>query len=151
MRDEKEKFNEWAMGNSEAAGCLFCIFKASQEIDDIYDNENGSVLNVTMLLLLALGENDFFHAHRDQLFGIMTSSLIMWSASNKFAQNASETTRIYGFVYREVLEQIIPYVSMLCGATVAQATEIAVDVHSYYHQEMKQDTFAEWSKEQGHG
>jgi hypothetical protein len=151
MLTEKQKFHEWARGDHAAAMFLGLIFKVSQDADDIEDGDGKAILDVVSGLLMATGINGFFVANREMLSGILFSSLISWAASNRFGKSDNQTTRIFGFVYREALEQIIPVVSMLCGATIHEAVAVAEDVHKYYHQEMAQDTFAEWEREVNHG
>ena len=150
MLTEKEKFHEWARGNQSAALFLGLIFQVSQDADDIEDGDGKAILAVVANLLMATGVNAFFLANREMLTGVLFSSLITWAASNKFGRSENQTTRMFGFVYREILEQIIPVVSMLCGATVGEAVSVAEDVHRYYHQETPQDTFAEWEREVSH-
>ena len=151
MEDLNKKNIAWARGNQSAAEFLGMMGGLSQEIDDIFDGDGGSIINVVSELIIMTTCNQFFLDHREKLTGLLLSSLTMWSASNEFAKSTNETTQIYGFVYREVLEQIIPFVSMLCGADIDEAKNVAVDVHAYYHQKMKQDTFADWNMEVSHG
>lgn len=151
MKTENEKFQEWARGNNDAAIFLATIFKVSQDADDIADGDGLDILGVVSGLLMATTVNRFFVAHREMLSSLLFSSLITWAASNKFGKSENQTTRMFGFVCREALEQIIPVVSMFCGATVGEAVAVAEDVHRYYHQELPQDTFAEWESEVNHG
>jgi len=151
IETEQHKMLEWSRGNHEAAAFISTIAKVSQDADDIADGDGNAILDVVSGLLVATSVNRFYLDNREMLSGLLFSSLIMWAASNKFGTSENETTRIYGFVYREILEQIIPVISMLCGATIHEAVAVAADVHEYYHQKMKQDTFREWEKEVSHG
>jgi len=149
---EYEKFLGWTNGNRDAAVFLYEIFKISQIIDDVVDQDEPPEMIVPAIskLISLMGFNQFYKQNAIALSGIMISSLTMWAATNTLAKSSRPLTQMYGFVYREVLEQIIPFVAMLCGVDEIRCIEIALEVNKLYHTD-DQESFAEWQQEVRHG
>ena len=49
---------------------------------------------------------------------------------------------MFGYVYREAMEQIVPVVSEMCGG---DAIKVAKEINEFYHQRHG-ETFKDWKK-----
>lgn len=151
---EIDKYLEWCKGNEAAVGLISMLGQVSQIADDFVDRDkprNGEDMTTLLsLCLVEIPENPFYQAYSSWLRPIFTASLAQWNASNAWAKG-TEQEKVYGFVYRETLEIVIPLVASLIGGR-DHGLEVAKEVNSFYHQPggkgYDDETFADWCQEQ---
>lgn len=153
---EREKILEWCQGNAAAAEFLRKFGSALQRADDLVDEnwaEEKRAQEMPKLiyeLVFGIGADPFYLKHQSALAFQLAQGLLYWDVSNVLATSAHRESRMFGFVYREYVEQLIPLVAMLCGARYDKAKEIALQVHNYYH-ETPVESFEAWEAEHDHG
>jgi len=149
--EEHEMFMEWACGDKNAVAFLHRLFEASQIADDFTDddavNKPETMSRLLHLLLVTIPTNPFYIANQAWLLPVMVTGLQQWCASNEWAESEDENVQMFGYVYRESLEQVIGIVALLCGGD-EHARSVVSDVNKFYHSKYKED-FKNWSKENG--
>lgn len=141
--DEYRRIQQWLLGNTEAADMVMCIAQVSQVADDICDEGSREIGLVLSHTLFALNRNKFFQEHRQTIEPLLLGSVLMWEAANQWATHPRRETRMFAFVWRFILEQIVPVTAYLLGGH-DHAVRVAVEMHDYYHAD---ETFEEWEKE----
>lgn len=155
-KDERDKILEWCQGNQAAAEFLRKFGSALQRADDLVDEEWGPEKRAAEMprliheLVFGLAADPFYLKFQHALAFQLVHGLLYWDVSNTLAKSAHKESRLFGFVYREYVEQLIPLVAMLCGAGYDKAKEIALDVHNYYH-ETPLESFEAWEAEHDNG
>ena len=143
--EEELQLLAWSNGNSDAVAMLKMLASISQAADDFVDGDTRSSDRMSAMLkmcLIDLPGNEFYRQHHSILAPIMLVAIAQWNASNEWAHSQSEDIQMFGYVYREALEQIIPVVAQICGG---DALEVAKEVNEFYHQQ-NAETFKEWRK-----
>lgn len=126
---------------------LMIIGRMSQLADDIADGDAPprQVVDLLMLIFGRLAVNPFWQRHAETLAPLVASSVLMWSATDDWARSPRETAQMFGFVFREIGEQIVSMTAFLIGGADHAAT-VTREVHNFYHGDGR-ETFAEWRKE----
>jgi hypothetical protein len=132
------------LGNKEAAEFLAQLFELSQEIDDLEDGEQAptTAVNATLRAMLVLPENAWYQANAEWYRPLFLTSLLFWEASNEWAKSPRCEDRMFAFVYREILEQIVTMTAYLCGG-MDHARLVLRSVHTLCREH---ESFAEWEK-----
>ena len=143
--EEEVQYRQWCCGDETAVDMLRIIGEASRIADDFVDGDTQSpddMAALLHLLLVALPSNQFYRQHQMWLLPVMVAGLQQWNASNDWAVSSDENVQMFGYVYREAMEQIISVVAMLCGGD-AHGRQVAKEVNDFYHQRHG-ETFKEW-------
>ena len=150
---EAEMGFRWAKSDKDAVAMMEIFGSGSHLADDLVDERLtvGAASEKTVeMLSLAMGllpNNAFYKAHRTQIEPLVMSGLTMWGASNIFAMSDHLETRMHGFVYRNIMVQLIVMVALIVGGT-AWARKVAQECVIYFHGKKNGQRFAEWELEQ---
>lgn len=143
MNAEVNKFLEWTKGNADATRFLVTLFEISQVADDIADKDiEPSPENIGKVLHWAMVDiplNPFYVAHSNLLVPLFSTSLAIWSNADKWQEKG------FGFVYREILEQVITMTAFIVGG-YDHAQMVANEVYEFYHRD-KSETPDEYLRE----
>jgi len=153
VKTESDKLFEWCRGNEDAVKMLKLLGEASQLADDLVDGdaENptqamGRLLSITFVDLML---NSFFMAYRTNLVPLFATSIQFWSVSDSWGKSGIKESQMYGYVYREMLEQVITMTAYIIGGS-DHAREVTLELHEHYHT-TDQDKFSDWVSEVNHG
>jgi len=142
---EVEKFDKWCMGNVDAVNFLVTLFEISQIADDLADKDiEANPQNVTRLMHKAMVElplNNFYRQYSHLLLPIFSTSLTIWGNTDRWGKEGGE---VYGFVYREVLEQVITMVAFIVGGW-EHSNLVTNEVSVYYHRD--DESVNKWKNE----
>lgn len=151
-RREQEAFLRWSCGNKHAAALMDNLAYISQIADDFADGdvpvEQRSERMHQLLLnaLVRVPENPFFQAYREWLVPVMGSAIHYWEASNSWARSERRETRMYAFVYRDCLQQVLTIIAGLCGGA-DHARQVTLEMHEFWQVGHGQ-AFEEWEAEE---
>ena len=133
---EPEKLNEWMLGDQNATKMLLVLFEGSQIADDICDgdteNPHEAMARMLSLLFVELLSNPFWDRFRFQFIPVIATSIQIWSCSDEWGKSDDEIQRIFGFVWREVLEQVVilailmPIVASMGGIAGSQTLTLMI-------------------------
>lgn len=150
---DKETLLRWFKGNTEAAEFIRKFGNALHRADDIVDEESWGpsqrgkeMSRLIYELLFGLGADPFYQRHRQALTPALINGLLYWDLSNELAKSEIRETRMFAFVWREAVEQVLPLVAMLCGAGYDETREIALELYRLEH-ETPVESFDSWEKE----
>jgi len=149
---EQAAFLRWAQGDRHAAQLMSTLAYISQIADDFVDGdvskEEASPKMVSLLAhaLYQVPLNPFLRRHVQDLAPLMASSAVYWGASNKWNQDKQREARMYGFVYRDCLEQVITGIAGIIGG-VDWAGQVALEQYELWHRP-KIQTFEQWESEE---
>jgi len=140
-------------GNIHAANMLTLLYEASQMADDIVDedaeNPIEAMARVLSISFVEIPSNQFYIANMNKFIPLFATSIQIWSLSDEWGKSKNEEQQLFGYVYREVLEQCIIMAAYIVGWQ-KHAREVTREVNNYYHK-TDQDKLADWLKEQNHG
>ena len=143
--EEHQLYVKWCKGEMQAVKFLHDISEISQIADDFVDGDVSDSESMTRLLHLSLVElpkNLFFIRYSNWLVPVMSSSMMLWNASNNWKNE-------FGFVYREALEQIVGIVAQICGGH-EHAVQVTKELTEFYHQ-THGENYDNWLEEVNHG
>lgn len=148
-----ELYLRWANGDKDAAQVILLVGLSCQKADDLVDEKNledasGVMTELIVLLAGALQRNPFFVKHRQTLEPIIIASTLSWDLANTLVQGETHGTRndrIYSYVYRELIEQIVGVVALLTG-DVTHARRSLLESHAFHHV-LNCDPFEAFEKE----
>lgn len=146
---EKEKLLAWCLGNQSAADMLWMLAEVSQIADDFVDgdtNESERMIAMLHMAMIELPLNRFYQVNFTWIAPMLINAMLHWDLSNELKESNLETSRHFGYVLRESLEQIIVLVADIIGG-VSHGRLVARDVHRYFHVDSPQETLKEWSGE----
>jgi len=148
--NEKELVLKWVCGCNYSAKLLNDLFYISQVADDFVDDDvpmDKSDKMVTMLhtCLIDIPSNPIFTKYYSWLAPLMSSSLLLWGASNVWEKSENLDTRAFAYAYREILEQVIIQIALLNGG-IEHAKIVTQEIHEHYRQNEECDKFINWSK-----
>jgi hypothetical protein len=140
---EQDLLLSWCQGNKQAMAYLKTLGQISQIADDFVDGDTTSSDKMTQMLKMALVDlpmNPFFAANSTSLCPLHLMAMVQWNGSNEWAKSEDESVQMFGYVYREAMEQIVPVVSEMCGG---DAIKVAKEINAFYHQQHG-ETFNDW-------
>lgn len=150
---DKERLLRWFKGNQQAVDFVRKFGSALHRADDIVDEESWGVdqrgqqmAKLIYELLFGIGNDPFYLQHKAALTPALLNGLLYWDLSNDLARSPIRETRMFAFVWREVVEQVLPLVAMLCGARYDEARDIALELHRLEH-ESPVESFDSWEEE----
>lgn len=150
--DEYSQVLAWCKDNEEAADFLIKAFEITQIADDFVDQDvvrtrvdETRMLRLLHLCMVELPTNPFYREYQAWFLPLMSTSFTIWSCTDKWGADDSETTQQFGYVYREICEQMITMAAQIIGG-LSWAREVTLDVHKFYHQK-DQESFEEWRNE----
>tara|TARA_Y100000593_G_C4247810_1_gene305600 strand:+ start:221 stop:667 length:447 start_codon:yes stop_codon:yes gene_type:complete len=139
--EEHQIYLKWCNNDEQAVKFLHDISEISQIADDFVDGDVSDSESMTRLLhlsLVSIPTNPFFLCHANWLVPIMSSSMLLWNASNGWKNE-------FGFVYREALEQIVGIVAGIVGGH-EHAIQVTKELNEFYHQ-THGEGYDNWLKE----
>ena len=142
---------KWCNGHEDAASLVYTLGQISQLGDDLADTElkippEAAVVNLLLGTLVHVPGNRFFQENIHWYLPVFFNALISWELSDELAKSSSRESRMFAFVLRESLEQVI-YVTALLTGGVYHARQVAREVHEYYHGGPDRETFEAWEKD----
>jgi len=142
----------WVKGETAAADFLMKAFEVTQIADDFVDRDvpveqidERAMLRLLHLCMVDIPTNPFYQQYSTWFIPLMSTSFTIWSCTDEWGKDSNKTTRQFGYVYREICEQMITMTAQLLGG-VEWAREVTKELHSFYHQE-DQETFEDWDNE----
>ena len=144
---------KWANGNKLAADVIRHVGAACQVADDLVDERDikdpsGKMVELVVLLAGALQTNKFYDENRKMLEPVIMTTLLSWDLANTLVagpEHGSANDRIYAYVYRELVEQIVGIVALLTGG-IAHARQSLLESHAFHHV-LNVETFDVFEKE----
>lgn len=156
IEDIFRKFDEWTLGNQDAAALLKNLYAASQIADDIADGAvtddrlPGAVAAILRILGLSIPMNPFFQKNAESLTQTLALVIDCWDTSNEWAKSPEKSMRAYAYAHREASIQYIRQVALLCGGA-AHATHVLRDAVAYFHAPGRVKTYEAWENSFGGG
>jgi len=152
-QEEYDKILEWCLGNKDATDFLVQIFEISQIADDFVDRDvpleqinSAKMLQMLHLCMVDIPTNPFYLQYQRWLVPLMSTSLIIWEATETWGKSKNIDTKMFAYVFREITEQIIIMVANLIGG-IEHSRKVARDVHDFYHIKDK-ESFIDWQEAQ---
>ena len=138
--DRDTLYLRWANGNHDAAQVLLLVGTSCQVADDIVDERqmpdpSGKMLDLLLMFGGALQRNGFFMQHRKTIEPVMLANIVSWDLANTLVagpEKGSRNDRIYSYVYRELIEQVVGIVALLTGG-IAHARKSILESHAFHH------------------
>jgi hypothetical protein len=152
---EYAKALEWCKGNRAAADFLMMGFEMTQIADDFVDRDvpdhqidSGRMLRMLHLCMVDIPSNDFYRFNQAWFTPILSTSFLIWDATNHWAGHPSQDTRMFAYTWREICEQIVFMAARLIGG-LDHARRVVRDVHEFYHYYHQGDeNFHQWEKKE---
>ena len=149
---EIEHITKWVNGDIQAASMLTLIFEASQVADDIVDGDakdlHEAMARLLSISFVELPSNPFFEKHKIQFIPLFATSIQIWSLTDKWGKSDNEEQQLFGFIYREILEQCVVMAAYITGGQ-KHARIVADEMNDFYRiTDTDQDKLADWLKEQ---
>lgn len=142
---EIAKLSEWCCGDINAVNFLVLLGKLSQLADDVADGDiSASPENIVKILHIAMVDvplNGFYQKHSQLLLPLFSTSLMFWGNSDKWGKGDRVE---YGFVYREILEQVVTMTATIIGG-VNHGYRVTEDLVDFFHEGKD---IGDWQKEQ---
>lgn len=145
--EELAHLQVWFLGNQSAVDLVKMIGEVSQIADDFADGDIGEVdataamVRFLHLTMVEIPENTFYIRWSVKLLPLFITSPVLWGASDVWQKSDSKITNIFGYVYREVAEQVITMVAYLIGGT-EHSRKVTEQFHDFYHDE--QESLEQW-------
>lgn len=143
---ERDLMLRWCKGCESAAEFLTLLSKSYHIADDFVDRDkdpesysSGMMATLMHLTLVDIPANTFYQAHRTELAPVMSSSFLIWNASNKWA-DGDDNQQHFSYVYREIGEQIIITVARIVGG-IDHAILVTDEIYQAFH---AKKTFKGW-------
>lgn len=142
----------WAAGNPDAAVLIGMLGRASQTADDFVDGEipeterSAAMVSLIDTLLFGVSANPFYIEHCATIGPFLKRALHFWHSSNVWATAPKLETRMFSYVHRESMMDVVWWIAFLAGGD-AHAQSVAMDIHRYFHGEGGVESFAEWDRE----
>ena len=149
---EFEKTLYWCKGNEDAARFLMMAYEVTQVADDFVDRDvpdeeinARAMLKLLHLCMVDIPTNPFYQQHQQWYIPLMSTSFTIWSCTDEWKKDTNPTTQQFGYVYREICEQMVTITAQIVGG-VAWARQVTNEAHWFYHQR-DQETLKEWIDE----
>lgn len=122
-------------GDVFAEKYLYHISYVSRKIDDLYDGDNEvtkeEIDRLFYLLLVDIPSNPFVIKN----FGVLLSQHLIiyncWRHANLWNDDPDDTKRLYAYVIRDYMIELIPLVAFLTGGT-ENMNKIALEARSLF-------------------
>jgi len=138
---------KWANHDESAARFLENIAALARLGDDLADgdasNPHAYMADLLFRALIVHSSNDFFMRHREALTPVIANAINMWALSEEWKDSSNRKTRMFAFVHRESVEQIVGAVSMLTGGPV-NARQALRELHQLSHIQGSDESFEDW-------
>lgn len=149
LADEVEKLRGWFLGNEDAVRLVKELGAISQIADDLADMElkippQVAVVELLLKTLVNVPGNPFFQRYAEWYLPVFFTAITQWQLSNELTDSHSKNSRMFAYVLREGLDQVIYVTALLVGGAY-HAQKVAREVHWYYYSEG--ETFEEWESE----
>ena len=152
-KTEYERILDWCLGNKDAANLMYNISIMSQIADDFVDRDvpqedinSEKMLRMLQIALINIPLNPFYQKHQSWLIPVISSSLLIWDATNDWKKSDVLESQIFSYTYREIGEQILFTVAQCIGG-LDHARKVIREVHDYYHVELN-EKFTDWNKKE---
>lgn len=149
---EYEQVLHWCKGDKSATSFLMKAFEVTQIADDFVDRDvpveeidEQAMLRLLHLCMVEIPTNPFYQQYSTWFIPLMSTSFTIWSCTDEWGKDSNETTRQFGYVYREICEQMITMTAQLIGG-LEWARQVTQELHQFYHQQ-EQESFEEWTNE----
>lgn len=146
--EELIHLQRWFQGNESAVNLVKMIGEVSQIADDfvdgdIEDGENATAAMVRFihLTMVEIPRNTFYIRWSAELLPLFITSPVLWGVSDVWQKSDNKITNMFGYVYREVAEQIITMVAYLIGGT-EHSRKVTKQFHEFYHDD--QESLEQW-------
>lgn len=141
--------NEIAAGNDAAAHALRCFAHAARLADNIVDGDSQDgqrdMAEILKIAFVDLAGNPFYRAHAEVLAGPWLNAILGWHIGDEWHGSDNRKTRMFGFVYREAIEQVAHTVAYLVGG-YDHAKAAMGYLHRVSHA-ASPETFEDWEAE----
>jgi hypothetical protein len=142
---------KWCNDVAPAAHFLGHIALIARLADDIIDQPAAENNEQRMMLLLVttlhhLTSDPWFDNHRDGYRALLATATMSWAASERWKTSENRTVRVFGYVYRDLIEQILYYTALLCGGPTFA---LRVMNEAREHFSLHTETLEEWEQEHG--
>ncbi len=153
-KEEREQALRWCRGDHAAVEMLDAIAASTQHLDDLVDEHGWPlhersrlVVHVYDIFLRRLPSNKFWAAYSHIVAPTLMAGVLDWDASNEWQQSENQTTRMFGYVRREVMDALIVQCAHILGGP-DWARQVAREVHEFYHvAHADGETLESWSQE----
>lgn len=146
----KELLLKWTNGNVHAAMFLLEMAEIARLADDIVDIEDDDrQRRVAWLLARALTHlpaNAFWQQHAVMLGPMIATIIVQWQQSDEFRKSNNANKRLFGFVMRESIGNLITAVAAIIGG--AQFAKQAADDFFNTSLADNTETVEDWVKEE---
>lgn len=138
---------KWANHDESAARFLENIAHVARIADDIADGDaqdaHQAMADLLFRTMIVNSTNSFFLRHKEALTPVICNAINMWVLSEEWRHAKERKTRMFAFVYREGVEQIVGAVSMLTGG-IHNARSAMRELHQLSHVCGSSETFEDW-------
>jgi len=141
-----ELISKWSNGNHDAAEFMSNIAAIARLADNITDGDSDDpVSDMGDLLyrtLITMQLNPFYEKHKLSLFPVIVNAIVGWQNSEKWRKSPEPKKRIFAFVYRELVEQIMWTVALITGG-IRHVHKVADEIYEQSHK-ANGETFETW-------
>lgn len=138
-----------ANGNQHAADALMRIARVARLADNIADGQTSTpqedVGEILRLCFVELASNPFYLQFAPTLAPVCLNAVLGWQQADEWAAADSQKSRIFGFVYREAIEQVAHTIAYLTGG-YDHARTVMRALHQTSHLSSP-ETFSDWERE----
>lgn len=142
---EEQHIKAAMLGNQDAIDFCYLVARMSQVADDYADGDaRGAAKMVDLIAWLAidLPKNPFYAEHRASLEPVLEMGLLYWDAADEWKKSPRKESRMFGFVFREILEMAFARAALIVGGR-EHARKVIREMHAYYHVK-NGDAFDAW-------
>lgn len=150
--DTQKLFLKWTHGDQDAARLILQFCALAREVDDLIDEGDDNqtrIMTIVELSLVHISNNPFYMRHVQALSPLIYEMLVYWKMGDDFKKSEDEKKQIFGFVYRESTDRIVPVIAGICGG-VNWGFECAKEAYEATHGKSK-ETLEDWLRENNDG
>ena len=150
-REAMDKFCLYAAnGDPQAAHVLSVTARVARLADNIADGDSqdpqedmGRILSA---VFVELAGNSFYLENASVIAPAMLAGILGWLQGDEWSKSDNRKTRMFGFVYREAVENVAHTIAYMTGG-FDHAREVMRRLHDISH--ASGETFEDWEKEHG--
>jgi ADP-ribosylglycohydrolase len=148
----EELFAKWMKRDRHATEFLLNIAYMTRLADNIVDGDSEDppkdMAHLLYRALVMQTKNQFYLANEDELSNAMATAIMQWEHSERWKKFGDQTSRIFAFVYREGVQEILRTAARIVGG-YDHAKSVMEELHEISHI-ASPETFTEWEQEHGH-
>jgi len=144
----RELLTRWSNGNKQAAEFMMNLAAITRLADNIADGDSENIVSDMADLLyrttITLQLDPFYTENKIALFPVMANAILAWKVSEKWRKSEDGKARMFAYIYRELVEQVMWTTAVLTGG-MDHAMSVVEDLFKESHSNSG-ETFEDWLK-----